>query len=299
MWGCFCSFLRQSLWVCVFPTHVGVFLSTSKPCARALRLPHACGGVSITVRRSEYLLPSSPRMWGCFHHRAHGGYPASVFPTHVGVFPPHAAPTGFRRRLPHACGGVSHRCHRTSCRRSSSPRMWGCFGTGAITDMVDNVFPTHVGVFPPRGNHSRKRQGLPHACGGVSSRRSGSGTSQSSSPRMWGCFPLARLRKVGEQVFPTHVGVFLMCSCVGVFIACLPHACGGVSQVIQEGAPMFMVFPTHVGVFPFASPEEAIEARLPHACGGVSISGNILECPFTSSPRMWGCFLKKTLYRGC
>ena len=70
----------------VFPTHVGVFLQKMwgdqvGPC-----LPHACGGVPNPGVFYAYLVPSSPRMWGCSwgdpdcHRNDH------VFPTHVGVF---------------------------------------------------------------------------------------------------------------------------------------------------------------------------------------------------------------------
>ena len=86
MWGCFrlCTKLIEIL--SVFPTHVGVFLSSPRIVRIPESLPHACGGVSALQKRSPYSLESSPRMWGCFQVKAQLERLERVFPTHVGVF---------------------------------------------------------------------------------------------------------------------------------------------------------------------------------------------------------------------
>ena len=66
LWGCFCVILDHRRGRCVFPTPVGVFLTTRKASWRASSLPHACGGVSIPIPHNALILPSSPRLWGCF-----------------------------------------------------------------------------------------------------------------------------------------------------------------------------------------------------------------------------------------
>ncbi len=91
-----------------------------------------------------------------------------------------------------------------------------------------------------------------------------------SSPRTWGCFWQHQSVLAGYQVFPTHVGVFLLCLVASIAECRLPHARGGVSrkQLLDysrtESSPrtwgcfsprrsvaqFLMVFPTHVGVFP-------------------------------------------------
>ena len=67
----------------------------------------------------------------------------------------------------------------------------------------------HVGVFLALNNILDKVDGLPHACGGVST--------------------LLLFLKYRNMVFPMHVGVFLMDAGYPVKRVCLPHACGGVS----------------------------------------------------------------------
>ena len=112
------------------------------------------------------------------------------------------------------------------------------------------------------------------------------------------------------MVFPTHVGVFPHKTCSSPDVAGLPHARGGVSELIAslesagESSPrtwgcfslsrVFLhgagVFPTHVGVFlgDFTGINPGIS--LPHARGGVSISEWPNDAAVWSSPRTWGCF---------
>ena len=127
-WGCFSKAWARPVTTPVFPTHVGVFLKTVKDWEQADSLPHARGGVS---------LPPTPDDI------------SRVFPTHVGVFPKSVDVSPEDTRLPHARGGVSnYRC--SACwEKLSSPRTWGCFYKDRYFVSCAEVFPTHVGVFPP------------------------------------------------------------------------------------------------------------------------------------------------------
>ena len=111
----------------VFPTHVGVFLSTNSFSYANLGLPHARGGVSDVMSYSITIAESSPRTWGCFwrFHTLHDK--RGVFPTHVGVFPHLRHDLSRSSRLPHARGGVSFLRRKISAQWGSSPRTWGCF----------------------------------------------------------------------------------------------------------------------------------------------------------------------------
>ena len=151
---------------------------------------------------------------------------------------------------------------------------------------------------------------LPHARGGVSFLGFLSSVLSVSSPRTWGCFSVRFTRSVSFAVFPTHVGVFLGWSAYCTRGCCLPHARGGVSELIQDvragnlssprtwGCFLIMrpfcffhgVFPTHVGVFPVKRSFLPASRCLPHARGGVS--GNLTHSNplLRSSPRTWGCF---------
>ena len=66
-WGCFRFAQCRSISLCVFPTHVGVFLPSSSPPPRLFSLPHARGGVSRSFDMLARTAGSSPRTWGCFH----------------------------------------------------------------------------------------------------------------------------------------------------------------------------------------------------------------------------------------
>ena len=74
---------------------------------------------------------------------------------------------------------------------------------------MDFVFPTHVGVFPLSRCLKVEQLGLPHARGGVSVQHGLQLPVLLSSPRTWGCFYPESFKGKVDEVFPTHVGVFL------------------------------------------------------------------------------------------
>ncbi len=85
-WGCFSFPAGQLQAVAVFPTPVGVFLVWTRFVAMCVRLPHARGGVSIRAMPAIFIIPSSPRPWGCFSQSSSSSFDVEVFPTPVGVF---------------------------------------------------------------------------------------------------------------------------------------------------------------------------------------------------------------------
>ena len=310
MWGCFSRKKARQWHGFVFPTHVGVFLKRITNIFDQIGLPHACGGVSVQVRACSAPEPSSPRMWGCFYSTVVNMANRKVFPTHVGVFPSQFAWRFRWECLPHACGGVSSILSYLWEYFMSSPRMWGCFRDPHARLGTENVFPTHVGVFPAGSSGRKPVAGLPHACGGVSLEDRGIEPEAMSSPRMWGCFWIWKKSKTDRIVFPTHVGVFPTTPTSRRSTSSLPHACGGVSPrpacsiLAQRSSPRMWgcflcsrpqdwplrVFPTHVGVFLMIVRVAGSLPGLPHACGGVSCFLPGMPAPAESSPRMWGCF---------
>ena len=151
-----------------------------------------------------------------------------------------------------------------------------------------------------------------------------------SSPRSWGCFYRGALVRLGHEVFPTLVGVFLYDGRLLQPVPSLPHARGGVSPVWSwfylpglssprswgcflakprqrslphvfptlvgvfprsgVGGPFRCVFPTLVGVFPLRKLSISFAISLPHARGGVSQAILKKLECGKSSPRSWGCF---------
>ena len=167
-WGCFHDAATSGECPAVFPTLVGVFLVVSKRTIISVSLPHARGGVSERLGLAVAKVASSPRSWGCFRDALLDAARPFVFPTLVGVFHRGCpAPSG-TASLPHARGGVSYGSSGTGCRRSSSPRSWGCFQKRPRLAACWVVFPTLVGVFPGRSMRRSCPGGLPHARGGVS-----------------------------------------------------------------------------------------------------------------------------------
>ena len=152
---------------------------------------------------------------------------------------------------------------------SSSPRTWGCFFMNSKFMGMVYVFPTHVGVFPKEERDQWRERRLPHARGGVSDGGKKILTHAESSPRTWGCFLPRQSIPRPFEVFPTHVGVFLVEIESEDTPQGLPHARGGVSRGKPEPDPhpassprtwgcfswwrndtvSAAVFPTHVGVF--------------------------------------------------
>ena len=76
---------------------------------------------------------------------------------------------------------------------------------------LSKVFPTPVGVFLITEGFWTFWLCLPHARGGVSSSVIFAAASDWSSPRPWGCFRFILVILEIRLVFPTPVGVFLLC----------------------------------------------------------------------------------------
>ena len=171
-----------------------------------------------------------------------------------------------------------------------SPLMWGCFLSILSKDNASSVFPTHVGVFLCVSIQIALIVCIPHSCGGVSIEPFHFFFVHLYSPLMWGCFLGDLLFLHLLEVFPTHVGVFLILVYVRKVKSCIPHSCGGVSQrpdrcTSWRGYSPLMwgcfldeyvmdaidaVFPTHVGVFPTIGFRWLARGSIPHSCGGVS-----------------------------
>ena len=214
----------------VFPTLVGVFLSSLWIWAFVPRLPHARGGVSKSSAPAIADDTSSPRSWGCFYFDSQRPFPDPVFPTLVGVFLKVASVLAVPACLPHARGGVSQYTIECQGCSKSSPRSWGCFFFSFYHKKEVLVFPTLVGVFLFIVFISNIISSLPHARGGVSIYGYVPLVLGKSSPRSWGCFRSPVLERLPRLVFPTLVGVFpRLCRCACLNCG-LPHARGGVSS---------------------------------------------------------------------
>ena len=89
-----------------------------------------------------------------------------------------------------------------------SPRVWGCTGFGAVSQLPWHVFPTRVGMyrFPLEEKASLN----------------------AFSPRVWGCTVYLSINPLDYLVFPTRVGMYRALYGKRADPYGFPHACGDV-----------------------------------------------------------------------
>ena len=213
----------------------------------------------------------------------------------MGVFLIEKLAVNKQRGLPHARGGVSPKILQMWKDIKSSPRTWGCFQIRPGQPGPSAVFPTHVGVFPESSGEKAQHAGLPHARGGVSGFYIGPLFSGGSSPRTWGCFFSAVDALEAIQVFPTHVGVFLIIQALPGAVYRLPHARGGVSLPRIGSYPATTSSPRMWGGVLAFRLFVSLKWRLPHARGGVSGVRSHTHPRQMSSPTHVGVFLRRLI----
>ena len=77
-----------------------------------------------------------------------------------------------------------------------------------IDKIIDDVFPTHVGVYLISRNSVRGPMRFPHTRGGVPYNAVRVKQDGQFSPHTWGCTWDGDRRGELSAVFPTHVGVY-------------------------------------------------------------------------------------------
>ena len=152
------------------------------------RFLHTRGGVSSSVPVVDNLCMFSPHTWRCFCIESRCIFKKLVFSTHVEVFLKRAAGVMYGVRFLHTRGGVSASVR--VCRKVGefSPHTWRCFLSHLSQSLQNDVFSTHVEVFPLLCFPFLPALGFLHTRGGVSWRP--------LIGRMW------------FLVFSTHVEVF-------------------------------------------------------------------------------------------
>ena len=266
-----------------------MFLTKEQLEARIGSFLHARGDVSGNQRTQGLAGEFSPRTWRCFYLTIFVFSSDRVFSTHVEMFLHFCQNPMDVLSFLHARGDVSSSVITHRPEMMFSPRTWRCF-TPVLTARWVHCF-LHA-----RGDVSRSVN--LHCC------------YAEFSPRTWRCFYLGAWTTYLENVFSTHVEMFLDSvmrpPCTGSFL----HACGDVSSIPDGYQPVWMfspriwrcfyiiatmlryirVFSTHVEMFliPVDIPRTCI--RFLHACGDVSSDLVTIFIPQEFSPRMWRCF---------
>ncbi len=148
--------------------------------------PHGCGELINNRDPSDYLVGSSPRVWGtpeCPPDNVRG---IRFIPTGVGNSPPSVISAGRTSVHPHGCGELSSGLPITGRVSGSSPRVWGTRVNIEEKTLVCWFIPTGVGNsrleqmdFTPHVVH-------PHGCGELHISCYEVERVGGSSPRVWG-----------------------------------------------------------------------------------------------------------------
>ncbi len=186
-WGCTFNLLLSRVHFFVFPTRVGVYLDPDRITIDDLSFPHTRGGVPRGRIVYQRTIAFSPHAWGCTYNFWGCSVLKWVFPTRVGVYrrvrrcrglaarfphtrggvPNASASLYTHRRFPHTRGGVPSRSLIMNSMEEFSPHAWGCTLRQWREDLLDQVFPTRVGVYRVQLGRETTAGSFPHTRGGV------------------------------------------------------------------------------------------------------------------------------------
>jgi len=287
MWGTPLHTPQSSYRNRFIPTHVGnTKIERGKFFEGAVH-PHACGEHLPFVHQADFLLGSSPRMWGT----QLSDFPPQEYnrfiPTHVGNTEEREAKRRANLVHPHACGEHVANAQSPSSPIGSSPRMWGTLSPGIERGDGGRFIPTHVGNTAPGAAGKGCSAVHPHACGEHHPEDAPPLLTSGSSPRMWGTPDLFNDGEIPVRFIPTHVGNTGDGAPAGAACPVHPHACGehprrdcGYPAVRGSSPRMWgtrerkfitiepvRFIPTHVGNTTQNELNQGSHTVHPHACG--------------------------------
>ena len=147
------------------PTYVGNMMSAVPMSVPSAVHPHVCGEHFLSILREQFLIGSSPRMWGTCLSGMPGQLPDRFIPTYVGNIAAFIADRAGLKVHPHVCG------EHLICRIywisnfGSSPRMWGTSFGGAFYPRGNRFIPTYVGNIAFLTRPGGAISVHPHVCG--------------------------------------------------------------------------------------------------------------------------------------
>ena len=188
--------------------------------------------------------------------------------------------------------------------------MRGCFRVATAHRTLNHVLPAYAGMFLAQSCRILWATSSPRVCGDVSMCILRWDPPDEFSPRMRGCFQIAKLGITQEEVLPAYAGMFLESSSASPDKTGSPRVCGDVSRavrlrcaaaafsprmrgcfrMISDLQPGEVVLPAYAGMFPGRSRTETAADGSPRVCGDVSRKNRPLLRSLWFSPRMRGCF---------
>ena len=88
------------------------------------------------------------------------------------------------------------------------------------------ISPTYVGLIPRMASTLRTPRNIPHVCGVNSVQAIMQGANLSYSPRCGVNSTFYKDYALTQEIFPTHVGLTLLCPILAVVCIYIPHICG-------------------------------------------------------------------------
>ena len=146
VWGQVCYICRYTIQFRIIPTRVGTS-DTRTLCVKKFQdHPHACGDKSSFSEIFQFLLGSSPRVWGQVLNVVQVCHFMRIIPTRVGTrhFPTFRV--YYRWDHPHACGDKDFDAALKAGVKGSSPRVWGQDLHRSISCTAGGIIPTRVGT---------------------------------------------------------------------------------------------------------------------------------------------------------
>ena len=168
---------------------------------------------------------------------------------------------------PRVCGDVSLTGAHEDTAAVFSPRMRGCFCYPSTGQVLRRVLPAYAGMFLAQSCRILWATSSPRVCGDVSMCILRWDPPDEFSPRMRGCFQIAKLGITQEEVLPAYAGMFLESSSASPDKTGSPRVCGDVSRTIQNRNCRRWFSPRMRGCFQKKPPPSEVSMVLPAYAG--------------------------------
>ena len=244
-----------------------MFPNTTQIALPLLSSPRVCGDVSGNLEGDKNVTWFSPRMRGCFQDRRRSEQRFHVLPAYAGMFLELSCFFSFGICSPRVCGDVSLTGAHEDTAAVFSPRMRGCFCYPSTGQVLRRVLPAYAGMFLAQSCRILWATSSPRVCGDVSMCILRWDPPDEFSPRMRGCFQIAKLGITQEEVLPAYAGMFLESSSASPDKTGSPRVCGDVSRAVRLRCAAAAFSPRMRGCFRMISDLQPGEVVLPAYAG--------------------------------
>jgi hypothetical protein len=129
-----------------FPTQVGMGRAQQRHTDVRIPFPHVCGDGPAMADGNWSVKAFSPRLWGWAADSGAQQVRQRRFPTRVGMTRPCRSRPRSRYEFPHAGGDEPITAAEAPEHKRFSPQLWGWAGMGRKAQLLQDSFPTQVGM---------------------------------------------------------------------------------------------------------------------------------------------------------